>query len=298
VLVLDDGSGDDTARRVEAAGGAVRLLRGTPPPPGWLGKNWACWQLARAARGDVLLFCDADVRPEPGAVLATAALLERRRADGVTALPRPVLGSWAEAAVVPLVAQLPAVALLPLPLVPLTRRPSLSMANGQWLAFRREAYRRCGGHRAVRSTVLEDVALGRRLKASGGRLVVAVAAGLLSVRMYRGTAEVRAGFRKNLYPLLGARPVGLAAALLVLALTAVYPWAGAAMGSRAALAPLALLLGVRAGAALLLRHPLRSVILHPVGALLAGALAVESWWALRRGRAGWKGRPVALVNGR
>src|SRR5207302_692906 len=84
IIVLDDQSGDDTAavvRRAAAADPRVRLLRGTPPPPGWSGKNWACHQLAAAARGGVLLFCDADVLLAPGAVDACWWQLRAQRAD-------------------------------------------------------------------------------------------------------------------------------------------------------------------------------------------------------------------------
>src|SRR5690606_308694 len=115
-------------------GGRLRLLRGRPLPAGWLGKSWACHQLAEAARGEVLVFCDADVTVHPGALPRTIAAMERAEAGALTALPRQRLGTWAESAVVPLVAHLPVLALLPLPLVPRVRAPSLSMANGQWLA--------------------------------------------------------------------------------------------------------------------------------------------------------------------
>src|SRR5690606_24994474 len=75
VLVLDDDSEDGTAGLIAAAekasAGRLRLLHGAPLPDGWTGKNWACHQLAAAARGEVLIFCDADVRPGPDAVSRT-----------------------------------------------------------------------------------------------------------------------------------------------------------------------------------------------------------------------------------
>jgi hypothetical protein len=294
ILVLDDGSEDETAAVVEAQRrgmeGRLRLLRGRPLPEGWLGKSWACHQLAEAAGGEVLIFCDADVIAHPDAVRRTLDAMARTRADVLTALPRQRLGCWVERAVVPVVTQLPVLTLLPLSLVLRVHSPSLSMANGQWLAFTREAYSTSGGHAAVRGEIVEDVALGRRAKAAGRRLVVVVSTSLLEVRMYPGAAGLREGFGKNLYALAGGRPLPFVVTLLVFVLTAVYPWAGAALGARGAAWPLALLVAVRGCGVLLFRHGLGSALLHPVGSLLLVAIGLESYARARQGVLQWKGR--------
>jgi chlorobactene glucosyltransferase len=298
VLVLDDASSDGTARLLAAAeresGGGLRRIAGEPLPAGWLGKSWACHQLARAAGGEVLVFCDADVAVRPEAVRRTVGALLAADAGALTALPRHRLGTLAERAVVPLVALLPVLALLPLSLVPRTRAPALSMANGQWIAFTRAAYRASGGHERVRGEVVEDVALARNVKAAGHRLRVVLSTSLLGVRMYRGGAALRDGFGKNLYALAGGRPGSFLVALAVFLLTAVFPWAAAALGVRAALLPLALLAAVRVCGALLFRHGWASVLLHPAGSLAVAALALESCFRARRGSARWKGRPTRV----
>jgi len=296
VLVLDDRSVDGTAEVAEeigrAAGARLRVLRGTDPPPGWVGKNWACHQLSEAATGGVLVFCDADVEAAPAAVRRTIALMQRHGAGAATAIPRQRLEGWMQAAVVPVIVQLPVAAMLPLRLVPLVRSPSLSMANGQWLAFIRSAYDAVGGHQGVRGEVLEDVVLGRLAKACGERLVVSVAASLLAVRMYDGAAAMREGFRKNLYPLLGRRRLPFAAGMATLSLAWLYPFAGALRGTPAGLVALGLLIALRIAGALLFRQGWRTVVLHPLGALLSAALAVESWIGHERGRVRWKGRAL------
>jgi len=294
ILVLDDGSVDGTAAVAEAfareAPDRLRLVRGEPLPAGWLGKPWACAQLAREARGDVLVFCDADVAVGPRAVARTVGLLERHAAGALTAIPRPRLGSAAEAAVIPLVAQLPVAAVLPLALVPRTASPVLSMANGQWLAFTREAYARIGGHESVRGAVLDDVLLGRAVKRAGLRLVAAAAPRDLAVRMYDGWDEVRAGFRKNLYALLGARPAPFVTGACLFLLAAVYPFLAAARGTATGALALGLLIAVRIASAALFRQGWRTVVLHPLGAVLALRIAVESF--ATRGRVQWRGRWV------
>ncbi len=195
-------------------------------------------------------------------------------------------------AVMAIIVQLPVLAMLPLRLIPVIRSPSLSMANGQWLAFTRAAYDAVGGHAAVRGEVVEDVALGRLVKACGQRLVVCVGASLLAVRMYGGAAAMREGFGKNLYPLLGGRRASFLAALALLSMAWLYPFAAALRGTTMALVPLALLAAVRIAGVLLFRQGWRTVVLHPAGALLAAALAVESWIGHERGGVRWKSREL------
>ncbi|HSH45488.1 MAG TPA: glycosyltransferase family 2 protein, partial [Longimicrobiales bacterium] len=257
ILVLDDGSTDGTAaialahQRVDPR---VRVLHGRSPPDGWLGKPWACHQLARAARGEVLAFCDADVSAAPSAVRRTLGALEAADAGALTCLPRQRTRHQGVAAAVPLVTQLPILSLLPLSLVPGATSPSLTTGNGQWFALTRTAYGACGGHAAVRDQVVEDVALARRVKASGQRLTVVVSTRLLQAAAYRDVAGLRAGFGKNLYALAGGRPGPFALALVVYLLTMVYPLM-ALVGVAAALPSLMLLLAVRLCGALLFRHP-------------------------------------------
>jgi chlorobactene glucosyltransferase len=302
ILVLDDGSEDGTAAVVQehasTPGARLRLLPGRTPPPGWVGKSWACHQLAAAASGQVLVFCDADVVPLPAALNRTLAAMQSTGAGAATVIPRHEFDGWMESAVVPLVAQLPVLALLPLALVHRVRAPSLSMANGQWLAFTRAAYAACGGHAGVRDTVLEDVALGRRVKAAGHRLLPLVSHTLVGVRMYRGSAALFEGFGKNVYALAGGRPAPFAAALAVFGLVAVYPWLGAVLGVPGALVPLALLAAVRGCGVLLFRHGIRSALLHPAGSILLAAIALKSYVGTRRGTMEWKGRRIGEAGAR
>lgn len=188
VLVLDDLSQDETAQVAMALGEGhpgFRLIPGTPPPEGWLGKNWACWQLAKAAKGEVLVFTDADVAWEKGALGGLLAGLEG--GPLLSALPKQEVGDLATGAVVPFVMG-GLFSFLPYPLL-----QRLGVANGQVLAFRREAYFALGGHQAVKGEVLEDVALAR--KAQGYRLALGTA--LFRVRMYRSYHEALEGFGKK-----------------------------------------------------------------------------------------------------
>lgn len=295
ILVLDDGSTDETAAVIHghaSADARVTAMDGRDLPPGWNGKNWACHRLAEHASGEVLLFCDADVRPSPEAVARTAAILSSSGVGVLTALPRHERGGWFEQAVIPLVTRVPIAAMLPLPLVAWTRAVSLSVGNGQWFAWRREAYDRVGGHARVRGDALEDVRLARLAKAEGLRLAAYVATRDLVVRMYRDRSTTWDGFARNLYLLAGGRPWTLAVALSLMAAAGLGPlllvlipgqWPGA-------LVPVAELAAIRLLAGALMADTPRGILLHPVGVLAVIALAVTSWQRHSSGTVAWKRR--------
>ena len=287
LLVLDDGSTDGTAALVQRVTGRPPLP-GAPLPAGWLGKPHACQQLADAAGGDVLVFVDADVVLAPHAVAATVALLEssgldlvspypRQEAPGATRLVQPLLQwSW--------------LTFLPLRLAERSPRPSLSAANGQLLAVRREAYDRAGGHAAVRAEVVEDVALLRQVKRTGGTGGVADGTALATTRMYDGWDELVAGYTKSLHT------VPLTSSVL-LALLYVLPPLAALRGSRpGAVATLAAIAGRVVTARRTGGRPLDAVT-HPAGVSLLLWLTARSHLAHRRGTLAWKGRPLAAHRG-
>jgi hypothetical protein len=292
VLILDDGSMDGTAARVRAGAGPARLLQGRPLPPGWLGKNWACAQLAEAATGDILLFCDADVRVRPGAVAATVEHMRSGGLDAFTCLPRQELGTWPEKAVIPLVMTVPVLAFLPLALVPRHPMPALSIGCGQWFAFTRAAYQAIGGHAAVRREIVEDLALARRVKEKGLALGAALSTGSVSTRMYRDLPSLWNGFSKNLAVLTGAGWIRPPLVLGAFAVSQVLPWALVPWGGRAWMLPCLLWLASRLLAARLGREPASGWLWSPVGSLLVLALAVRSWVGYRRRDVTWKGRKL------
>ncbi|WP_369053569.1 glycosyltransferase [Kineococcus terrestris] len=295
VLVCDDRSTDATAsvvRAVAAGDRRVRLLEGADPPPGWLGKPAACARLAAEARGDVLVLVDADVVLAPHAVAAAVALLRGSGLDLVSPYPRQLALTWAERLVQPLL-QWSWLTTLPLRAAETSRRPSLAAANGQFLVVDAAAYRRAGGHGAVRGEVLDDVALVRAVKAAGGSGGVVDGTDLAVCRMYGGWSELRAGYAKSLWSAFGG-PAGAVAVGAGLLVVYVLPPLAALTGSRAgALGYAAGVVGRYLAAERTGGRSLPDALAHPVSVALLVGLVADSHAARRRGSLRWKGRRVA-----
>lgn len=312
VIVVDDHSHDGTTQVVRSYADRMPLLKlidsGTLPPE-WAGKCWACWQAAGVAEGPWLLFLDADVVPDPGLLEALASSIVRHQVDVLSLMPLLRLGSLAERIV------LPAFMSLLYGLYPLRRvndpRSSLAFANGQCLLVRRAAYNALDGHRAVRSSILEDTHFGQLAKSAGWRLEVLGAPDLVSVRMYTNWSEVAEGLSKN--AVAGFRSGGWRSAWIgfrQLAITC-WPWylivAGAALlapqasrmfGSILLLTGLVLAMMVAGVWAWTMqmryRLPMRWGLLYPLGLAIYYGLAAIALLRLRFGQGvRWKGRTLS-----
>jgi chlorobactene glucosyltransferase len=205
IWVLNDQSEDETGTilqqlvqgRNEEITPRLKVLKGTPLPEGWAGKNWACHQLVEAAdpASEYFLFTDADTIHQPHALRAAVAEAEHNHLGLLSLMPEQQVETLAEQLIVPLfglqiLGYLPLLAMEHLPI------SALAAANGQYLLFRRSAYVQMGGHAAIAGEIAEDVSLARLSKGQG-RIRLANGAGLVRCRMYRTLDEILRGFRRS-----------------------------------------------------------------------------------------------------
>lgn len=296
VLVYNDESTDGTGAILRRLGETDIRLGTVPPqplPPGWVGKPHACHRLGEHARGDVLLFLDADVRLQRDGIARMVDLLHD--ADVVTAVPRQEFGSFFERLIVPLL-HLTYMAWLPLWLIPRTRDPRVLAANGQLLAMKRSTWEKLGGYASVRDAIVDDMALCRRAKSLGLKVLFADGHDVASCRMYRSAKEVWEGFSKNLYLGIGAHPLRLLAITCLYAAAFVVPFAVMVVVPvqstwwPPALAGVTANLLLRAVISWRHQHPLSAALWHPFAVLGLLAIAFNSYFWARARNIRWAGR--------
>ena len=291
VVVLDDGSTDRTAAVLAGfSDPRLRVISGPALPPGWSGKQHACAVLARAARHELMVFTDADVRLTPDALARMAGFMASHPVGLASGFPRQVVRTWSEQLLLPLIHFL-LLGFLPIAIMRRSLSPALGAGCGQLFIARRHAYEQAGGHAAIRASLHDGLTLPRAFRHAGLATDLFDATDIASCRMYSSVSELWSGLGKNATEGM-ARPVALVVWTVILFGGQVLP--GVLMltaPSAPAMAALVLGVGLRFVLAVRFRQPEISAVLHPLGIL---ALLTVQWAALvrmARGRpAVWRGR--------
>jgi glycosyltransferase involved in cell wall biosynthesis len=200
VWVVDDQSTDDTLTIVQSIPDPrLKVFAGQsrPTDTNWVGKNWACAQVTEQIQTDYILFIDADVRLATGAIDQALAFAVAQQTDLLSSWVTVDCGCWGEWLCQPIIVSMFAAA-FELPRINDPADPMI-MAVGPFMLFRRSAYAKIGGHRAVATEVVEDVELARAIKQSGLKYWYGVGTTLGSLRMYRSLAGLWEGWTKNWY---------------------------------------------------------------------------------------------------
>jgi chlorobactene glucosyltransferase len=302
VTVLDDSSTDGTAEVVgqfEQESDRFRLISGTSLPEGWVGKPWACQQLAEQTDGEILLFVDADTHFTPDLLARVAGIMQREQPGLLSAFPFQETETIGERIVIPGLYML---FLCGMPIWHLEDldRSEVAAANGQFICMTRKVYEQIGGHKAVHDQVVEDLPLSRIVKGAGFSLVARTASESVHCRMYRSNQEVTDGFAKNAFVTFGERPSAAITSILGMTVTLIVP-------------PILLARNLRRGSSLESWGPpaiatglgfilrwltsrrtgfrQRDTIFVPVNAVAYVFIVLRSmWWHYAGGGYKWKGR--------
>lgn len=302
ILLVDDHSTDNT-RAIAKATEGVTVIEAPKLEKGWTGKANAVWAGAHAAKGEWLLFTDADTVHEPGSASRAVVEAERHEVAMLSYSPRQIVRGFWQRALMPLVFSELAVTYPPLKVS--NPESHVAAANGQFLLVRRDVYFANGGHEAVKDAVLEDVGLARLVKRRKQGLRFRYAPEAVSARMYRGFKAMVEGWTKNLALLFG-NAVAMAAwrvldLLLLFGLPVLAAWVFE-VSARPILWIVVLLLWIRTLWRFYRRvaksnFPPLDCALTPLALPLFAALLYKSWFNHTvTKRVSWKGREYASTN--
>jgi chlorobactene glucosyltransferase len=199
VIILDDSSSDRTYKvcsEFAARYSHFRIISGRELNGEWLGKNYACHQLAQHAQGDFLLFLDADDTIYNGLINSAVHRMYFRKLGLLSLFTNQQMDTLAERCAVPMMHFL-LLNLLPLRLVYLSKSASVAAASGQFMLFNAETYRQYEWHRLTKDKIVEDVEIMKQVKLAGLNGESLLANGMITCRMYCNYAGAINGFGKN-----------------------------------------------------------------------------------------------------
>ncbi len=294
VLVLNDNSHDSTEEIVEtysAKDDRVKLIKGKPLPALWLGKNWACHQLWLKAKGELLLFMDADVRLGEHAISSSIRMMEQNNIQMLSSFPTQKINGIGAWLVVPLMNWL-LLTFLPLKKVFSSPRKSLVAANGQYIIFVRKTYSDIGGHEAVKNKVVEDMELARSVKGKSLKMMTALGDDSIYCQMYFGFVNSFNGFSKNFYLGFNSNPAIFLLVLLFFEMVFFFPLLLLFNDYRFAII-FALLLIMRIIISITSKQSVvKNVLAHPLQIIIMYFVGINSLLVTISKKAVWKGRRI------
>ena len=287
VIAIDDGSTDNTSNEVKAFP-IVELISGEKLPDKWLGKLWACQQLAEKSSGDYLVFVDADVRLSDYAVANSISKMGNW--DFISPYPRQLTAGFVQKIFQPLL-QWSWLSSVPLLIAQKYSIKSMAVANGQFLIIKRDAYFKSGAHAGIKTEVLDDLMLARNLLKQGYKGGVAEASNIATCHMYKNKMELFKGYQKSLWKAFGSVP-GTILAIALLIVTGILPIISTALGSTSGLAAFGLITLSRMISSLRTGSLPNSAIFHPLAILMLLGLILFSWYGKITNTITWRDRTV------
>jgi chlorobactene glucosyltransferase len=307
LIVLNDNSEDRTPEILEKLKKkypSLKVLQGRPLPEGWTGKTYACKQMADQAKGEWLLFTDADTRHYPNSIKLAIETAISKDADLLTLFPGTIMKTLPEKIIMPMLF-FTVFTLLPLYFVSKKGYTRFSMGMGPYMLFKRQAYDKIGGHGEVKHALVEDVWLARKIKERGLRLIIADGKEMAEIRMYSNFREIWNGFSKNIFagfnfsaPMLFAVNIaffGLFFLPFVFWFVNLFYFSDFNQIILLLTVQVVVLYLIKTLLAFRFNLGILSTVLHPLGALLIPIIAVNSWRWIASGRgARWKDRTYTI----
>ncbi len=209
ILVCNDHSTDKTEEiisRYQTTDQRIRLIESEVLPKGWLGKNHACYQLAKQASGKYLLFIDADVVISGNIIADAVSYAKKHKLGLLSVFPKQVLLTTGEKKAVPLMNYI-LLTLLPLIFVRMSPFKSHTAANGQFMLFESKTYFELEPHKQFKNSAVEDIAISKFYKKQKIKIACLIGEERIQCRMYDSYKDALNGFSKNIFMFFGNSPI-------------------------------------------------------------------------------------------
>ncbi|MEJ5305317.1 MAG: glycosyltransferase family 2 protein [Ignavibacteria bacterium] len=298
IICLNDNSEDKTGEMLQkfsADKKNIKVINGKPLPDGWIGKNWACHQLAENSIGDYLIFIDADVRLNKNAIKSAFLKMNDLNASMLSVFPSQIMKSLSEFLIVPSMNWL-LLTFLPLKFVYKISNPAFVAANGQFIVIKRDAYFAIGGHKSVKNKPVEDMELARLLKKNGYKIVTLLGGHLIFARMYESFNEALNGFSKNFYPGFSTSYLKFSFLLGMIALTFLAPFILMFLSIKYFLIVGAILIQKILISKKSNQKIIPNLILTPIQLFIVIFIGIRSMILSHKGKLEWKGRKLIIGN--
>jgi chlorobactene glucosyltransferase len=303
LIVVDDHSTDSTGEildRLALTDSRMQVIHSPELKQGWLGKPNAMQNGANIAKGEYLLFSDADIIHTPGSFSTAIAEMQVNKYDFIALLPYVEWqGFWENV-------------ILPAAYLVIARYGSKKLedpaspdaqATGAFLMIRKSAYQELGGHTQIKSAVMDDIEFAHLIKRNGYRVGIRLAPHCVKVRPFVSGREVFWGMTKNLLGAFGnysfaALPLGLM--FLIVFWTGVVSLVAGLLTHNPTVAIAGGLLYTYIYASMWVARRVSSfkpffLLFYPLASfLLMGSLMIASFYKMFKGEVLWRGRRVAL----
>jgi glycosyltransferase involved in cell wall biosynthesis len=291
ILVLDDKSEDNTSEIIKRYAQKVKLFQGTRLPENWTGKNWACHNLSKKAKGELFLFVDADIEMDKDVISSAVALYQEKKVKMLSCFPRQKMISIGEWLVVPIIDWL-SLFFIPLNLVYRSQNKAFSLAIGQFILIDKKVYNKIDGHKGVARSNVEDMELVKKLKSLKYKVITVRSTGNLKCYMYDGLFSSIDGLSRSFYRGAGYSPIVYTVVLAILFFSLVLPFYFVWKDLFFLYLLIPLVIGRIFLSRLARQNILLNVFLMPIHGFMILIVGINSMYISLTNRIIWKGRKI------
>tara|TARA_B100000029_G_scaffold516809_1_gene634746 strand:- start:9106 stop:10266 length:1161 start_codon:yes stop_codon:yes gene_type:complete len=309
VLILNDNSTDNTYNVIKnfiKNKKNISLLNGASLPKNWIGKHWACEQLSKKAKGEYILFLDADTAIKDDTILNAINQMEIQKADLLTTIPKKKPRCIAEKLLFPFI-DWTSLAFIPIKISQKLNNSYLSATFGQFMLFRKGTYKSIGGHKKIKDNVLDDINLGRMIKKQGYKWILIDGTKYVESQMYENSKDTIKGVSRSIFPAFNYHLSLFIFTVIILILLGIAPTyillSDFLIGTnhpinRITFSYITLTNMIISWAIVCVRfnHNILTALIHPIIITLMILTGIHSLASNMRGSIRWKGRKISKRN--